>query len=426
MSTNEPSPLQLRLRLLLWSAALPGLALVGLVLAVFFVLSLSLLAIWFGLPLLILATVIIRGLTEAHRGWLAEWLGTPIPTPYRPLPPTRNILTRSAAILRDPATWRDLSWLFINATLGLLLTLLPLALLAQAVQAVLINLYWPALPGVHWVMFVPVQDAATALLALLPGLLCLLLFWWLSPVCMRAYARLSRLLLAPTENQRLAARVQHLHESRADTVDAQASEVRRIERDLHDGAQARLVSLGMSLGLAEEIFDHDPATAQRLLAEARATTQQALTELRSLVRGIHPPVLVERGLQGAIRALVVSQAIPVTVDIDLPGRPPAPVESAAYFAITEVLTNITKHAAAERAWVRVNHGRGRLVIVVGDDGVGGADRSGGSGLRGIERRLDAFDGTIGIVSPAGGPTIVTMELPCVLSSPRTSLSSGTG
>lgn len=424
MSALNVSPL--RLRLLMWSMAFAGLGLVGLVLAVFFVLSLSLLVIWFGLPLLILATMIVRALAEAHRGWLAEWLGGPIPSPYRPLPPTRNVLTRSAVILGDPATWRDLSWLFINATVGFLLALLPIALLGQALQAVLINAYWPLLPGETWVAFVPVRDAPSALLALLPGVMSLLLFWWLTPHIMAGYAHLSRLLLAPTENQRLAARVQHLHESRADTVDAQASEVRRIERDLHDGAQARLVSLGMSLGMAEEILAKDPATAQRLLTEARTATQQALTELRNLVRGIHPPVLVERGLEGAVRALVVSQALPVTVDVELSGRPSAPVESAAYFAIAELMANIAKHSAASRGWVRANYGQGRLIIVVGDDGVGGADAIGGSGLRGIERRLGAFDGTIGVVSPPGGPTIVTMELPCVLSSPKTSLSSETG
>ncbi|CAM4196518.1 Sensor histidine kinase [Nocardiopsis gilva] len=175
--------------------------------------------------------------------------------------------------------------------------------------------------------------------------------------------------------------------------------------------------------MAEQMLAQDPHTAQQLLAEARDSTRQALTELRDLVRGIHPPVLVERGLQGAVRALAVTHHLPIDVDIDLPGRLAAPVESAAYFAIAEILTNAAKHSGATRAWVRINHGGDRLVLLVGDDGKGGADLSKGTGLQGIRRRLDAFDGTISIVSPAGGPTIVTMELPCVLSSPKTSPSS---
>jgi signal transduction histidine kinase len=208
-------------------------------------------------------------------------------------------------------------------------------------------------------------------------------------------------------------------------VDAQAAELRRIERDLHDGAQARIVSLGMTIGLAEELIERDPAAARKLLAEARESSSAALVELRHLVRGIHPPVLAERGLDGAVRALALSLPIPITVDIDLPGRPDTPVESAAYFVVAEALANVSRHSAASTAWVRMRHADGVLFMTVGDDGIGRADPAAGTGLRGIERRLAAFDGTIALSSPPGGPTVVTMELPCALSSPKTSLSSGT-
>jgi signal transduction histidine kinase len=219
--------------------------------------------------------------------------------------------------------------------------------------------------------------------------------------------------------------VAQLTETRADNLDAQAAELRRIERDLHDGAQARLVSLGMAIGLAEEMVDRDPKAARKLLAEARESSGIALVELRHLVRGIHPPVLAERGLDGAVRALAARLPVPTTVDVDLPGRAATPVESAAYFAIAEALANLSRHSHAHQAWVNLTYTDGLLFMTVGDDGSGGADPRRGTGLRGIERRLAAFDGTMTLSSPPGGPTVVTMELPCALSSPKTTLSCGT-
>jgi signal transduction histidine kinase len=171
---------------------------------------------------------------------------------------------------------------------------------------------------------------------------------------------------------------------------------------------------------------HDPEMALKLLAEARESSGAALTELRDLVRGIHPPVLAERGLDGAVRALALTLPLPVDVHIDLPGRAEAPVESAAYFAVAEMLANVVKHSGARRAWLQIEHSGDRLIMIVGDDGTGGADPAAGGGMRGIERRLAAFDGTMAVTSPPGGPTVVTMELPCALSSPKTSPSSGTG
>ena len=238
------------------------------------------------------------------------------------------------------------------------------------------------------------------------------------PRILKAHAQFSAALLAPTRNE-LDAQLGRLNESRSQAVDASAAELRRIERDLHDGAQARLVSLGMSIGLAEQVLRDDPELALKLLAEARESSGQALTDLRHLVRGIHPPVLAERGLDGAVRALTLTLPLPVDLRIELPGRPPAPVESAAYFAIAEVLANVVKHSAARSAWVQLEYSQGRLIAIIGDDGTGGAVPRVGGGLRGIDRRLAAFDGVIAVTSPVGGPTVVTMELPCALSLVRT-------
>jgi signal transduction histidine kinase len=252
------------------------------------------------------------------------------------------------------------------------------------------------------------------------GALVLLLWWLLAPSLTRADAWLARWLLAPTERSRLARRIDELAETRAVTIDTQAAELRRIERDLHDGVQARLVALGMSLGMAEEAVATDPAAARDLLAEAKQATGTALAELRDVVRGIHPPVLADRGLDGAVRALVLRTPLPTEVETELNGRLPPPVESAAYFAVAEALTNVIKHSGASRSWVRMRHSGGALEIVVGDDGGGGADPGRGSGLEGIRRRLAPFDGTLDLDSPPGGPTVLTMELPCESSSPRTS------
>ena len=195
------------------------------------------------------------------------------------------------------------------------------------------------------------------------------------PWLLKIHARVaSSSLLAPTRTE-MAARVSQLTESRSVAVDASAAELRRIERDLHDGAQARLVALGMNIGLAEQVVRDDPDLALTLLAEARASSGEALSELRALVRGIHPPVLAERGLDGAVRALALSLPLHVDVHINLPGRGSAPVESAAYFVIAEALTNVVKHSGATRAWVQLEYEPGKLVAIVGDNGTGGAARA---------------------------------------------------
>jgi signal transduction histidine kinase len=219
---------------------------------------------------------------------------------------------------------------------------------------------------------------------------------------------------------RLTSRVQRLSETRTDAVDTAAAELRRVERDLHDGAQARLVALGMSLRAAERLIETSPKAALALVGEARVMSSRALTELRDLVRGIHPPVLADRGLGDAVRALALETPVATRLDIDLPGRLAAPVESAAYFAVAEVLANAAKHAEAQMVEIHMRHTGDVLRIAVTDDGIGGADPAKGSGLRGVERRLGTFDGILAVNSPPGGPTIIVIEVPCASSSLKTS------
>src|SRR5262249_55676233 len=221
-------------------------------------------------------------------------------------------------------------------------------------------------------------------------------------------------LVRPEPDADLAGRVEQLAQTRADAVDSAAAELRRVERDLHDGAQARLVGLGMSLRAAEHLIPTSPQAAVALVAEAREASSTALTELRNLVRGIYPPVLADRGLGEAVRALALDMQLRTETDIVLPRRLDAPVESACYFAVAEALTNAVKHSAARQAQVRIRHARGILRVEVSDDGCGGADPAMGSGLAGIERRLDTFDGILALSSPPGGPTMIVMEVPCAL------------
>jgi len=239
---------------------------------------------------------------------------------------------------------------------------------------------------------------------------------WLVP---QTFPSARRLLGLPPDPE-LTRQVQQLTESRAVAVDTAASDWRRLERDLHDGAQARLVALGMNLRAAERLIPVNPDAALALVAEARDTSARALTELRELVRGVHPPVLADRGLEDAVRALALDCPLAVQTQLDLPGRVPAPVETACYFAVAELLTNAAKHSGARDARIDVRHADGTLRIEVTDFGLGGADPAMGSGLAGVEKRLAAFDGIMAISSPAGGPTIVVLEVPCALSSPKTS------
>jgi signal transduction histidine kinase len=254
-------------------------------------------------------------------------------------------------------------------------------------------------------------------------------FWPVWPILGIAFALVVHIVvrraLPPSREKELAERVDVLTRSRRGVVDVQSAELKRIERDLHDGAQARIVSLAMNLGLARQLAQRDPDAAAELIAEAQHSALTALDELRTVMSGIQPPVLSDRGLAGAVQALALDLSVPATVAADLPGRPAVPVESAAYLAVAECLANVVKHSQADRAWITLAYADGLLSATVGDDGVGGADISGGTGLAGVARRLEVFDGTITVRSPAGGPTEVTMEIPCELSSQKTSSSSET-
>jgi signal transduction histidine kinase len=223
-------------------------------------------------------------------------------------------------------------------------------------------------------------------------------------------------------NKSLSARLQRLTQTRVEAVDVAAAELRRIERDLHDGAQARLVALGINLRAAQRLVKDSPDAAQALIAECQEASSKALSELRALVRGIYPPVLADRGIADAVQALALDCPIPSVTDIALAGRPPAPVESTVYFAVAEALNNVAKHAEATRVEVRMEHQAGLLRAEVTDDGMGGANPEAGTGLRGLERRLGVFDGILTVISPAGGPTIVIIEVPCELFLPRISIS----
>ncbi|MET9506660.1 sensor histidine kinase [Streptomyces sp. NPDC006259] len=404
--------------------AVAGLPLAGLaVVEVFFfsllVTAVSLLGAGIGLFLIPAAAVAARGTVNVTRRLAGARLEGGIPEPYLPEPPREGGLkswwARTQWILTDPATWRDLAWMLVNPVVGIALVLLPLTLIAFGVFGLLMPMLWEDISGNggnNWYWFVKVTDSRSALYALGLGIPTLLIGLVSAPALMRAHAQLARTLLAPTETSR---KVLHLTRTRSEVVSSSAAELRRIERDLHDGAQARIVALGMNLGVAEQLLAKDPEAVRAILADTRKASASALTELRDLIRGIHPPVLADRGLADAVRALALDSPLDVSVTADLPGRADAPVESALYFAVSETLTNAAKHASPTHVAVDLWYADGRIRAQVSDDGQGGADPSRGTGLRGIERRLAAFDGVLAVHSPVGGPTTLTLEIPCALS-----------
>jgi signal transduction histidine kinase len=286
----------------------------------------------------------------------------------------------------------------------------------------LIAVFWPAVPGFAF-GFSDLHNSpvpAPLWTDALQGSLLLGLGLWLAPRVMRHH-------LADSPDPELAARawqltqrVQTLTKTRHDAVDTATAELRRIERDLHDGAQARLVALGMSLRAAERMFASNPEAALALVSEARETSSRALTDLRDLVRGIYPPVLADRGLADAVRALALDTPLPTELDVNLPGEVEMPVGAAVYFGVAEVLANAVRHSGARTIRIHLRHAAGALRAEVTDDGAGGADPAAGTGLAGVERRLATFDGILAVSSPPGGPTIVAIEVPCALSSAKTS------
>ena len=355
----------------------------------------------------------VRRLARLTRQLAADWCGVPIPERYTPRPDEALTFTgRLTWLAMDRATWRDLWWT-VASPVACILAALPAVIIAIGLiefigPELTREIPPPAFPGnaAGTLTVLGLAIASTGVLA--------------APALLRAYGLLARSMLTPDGEAELASRVRQLTQTRAEALDTGAAEIRRIERDLHDGAQARLVAMGMTLDAAGQIIDSNPEAARALVREARDASVKALAELRALVRGIHPPVLADRGLAAAIRALALDSPMRIHLASELTGRPPAPVESAAYFAVSELLANVSKHAEARQTWVDIRHTDEMLRIGVTDNGHGGAEPARGTGLRGIERRLASFDGVVAISSPPGGPTAVTMEIPCALSSPKTS------
>ncbi|BCY13223.1 sensor histidine kinase [Actinoplanes sp. L3-i22] len=359
-----------------------------------------------SLPICPVALAMIRldrRVADWHRRRASEILGTPVPSPYSG-PPRRD----------EAATWRDLAWLVASFPLGIAGAAIAGGLWIGALECLFAPLIEPfAPPGVFTPLIYEVDSQPVAWLTVLAAPIVGLAAVTVPGLVNRLRARLATALLAPTEAERLRIRVGRLAASREIVVDSSAAELRRIERDLHDGPQVRLVSLAMQLGIAEDLLDDDPALARKMVVDAKGSAGEVLGELRDLVRGIHPPVLADRGLPGAVEALALNSAIPVTLDLNVPGRLSPAIESAGYFVFAEALTNAIKHSGATLVTATITHDGSTLVVSVADNGRGGAEPGAGGGLRGIERRLSAFDGRVTVSSPVGGPTVVHMEVPCV-------------
>jgi signal transduction histidine kinase len=388
---------------------------VGALGALVFLLVLSSLALSFTVvgALVILGGTLIgaRRLGRAERTRALVFLGLAIPDPH--LPTVGKWWQRVVGRATRSETWREVAYLALLAPIALIGAVLVLAAWTGAALFVLLPLYNPALAngGAHVFNLVIDSVPETALVGL-TGLGLALAAPWIARAVAGAEARLAVSLLGPSERTALANRVDELRARREQLFDVVEAERRRIERDLHDGAQQRLVALAMNLGMAKEKFDKDPAAARALMEEAHSEAKQAMIELRNLARGIHPAVLSDRGLDAALSSLAGRAPVPVAVEVSVAERPPAAVETTAYFVVAEALTNIARHSGASRAAVTVARQNGHLKVEVTDDGIGGADTSRGTGLAGLVDRVQSVDGTLRISSPAGGPTILTVELPC--------------
>jgi signal transduction histidine kinase len=364
-----------------------------------------------GLPVAMLTVALSRGLATVERRRAALVLGAPIRGGYHDWRSAPSFFRRLGIVLSDPATWKDVVWHLLLLPLGI-------AGFTIAVTAWGTTLGLLAMPAWYWSVTDPAVDLGLFSVDTWPeavaasglGLLSLPLTIALVRGSAAGTAALARLVLG-TERAELERRVETLTATRAGAVDAAAVELQRIERDLHDGAQARMVAVAMDLGLAEQQARDDPQASEELVRRARENARLALVELRELARGMRPGLLAERGLGEAVRALVARSPLPVTAEVTLEGRLPVAVETAAYYVVAEALTNSAKHAEASSAAVRIGRAGDMLVVEVSDDGRGGADPSGG-GLVGLRRRVEALDGVLRVASPPGGPTLVRAELPC--------------
>ena len=375
--------------------------------------GLSLLVTFVGIPILAALAYVDRWLCAVDRRRASLLLGEPVPAVYR-RPEPRGVLARLRTLAVDPQTWRDLGWIWLNVLLGFASAVLMLSLWVSVGWFLTLPAYWWLLPesALPDGPFGLVDSWAEVLGGAAFGLALAPLAAWIGAGLAHGQARIARFLLGPSGRNELERRVGELARTRAAAVDAQTSELRRIERDLHDGAQARMVAVTMDLGRAREKLDADPEAARELVESAHAEARTAIADLRRLVGGIAPAVLTDRGLDAALSALVASCRIPVSVDVRLDERVPTAVEAAAYFVVSESLVNVQKHADATHAGIHLRLQDGRLIVEIADDGRGGAEVGSGSGLAGLRDRVAALDGTLVVTSPAGGPTIVRAEITC--------------
>jgi signal transduction histidine kinase len=314
-------------------------------------------------------------------------------------------------LITEPGTTRDVRWMVVRLFVGAMLGLLGVGLVLAPIIGLVSIATWPLVQT--QALGVTIDSWASALtVGLAQFVLFVFLSLWLSPKLADGDARLSVRLLEPSEREKLSERVETLQVSRAGAVNAHGAELRRIERDLHDGTQARLVSIAMRLGLAERQLDRDPQAVAALLAEARTGAEEAMTELRGVLRTMYPPILADRGLEGALAAVAARSAVPTELSVGELGVVAAPVEAAAYFVVTEALTNVAKHSGATTAQVTVTRDVDVLLAEIVDDGRGGVDESMGTGIAGMRRRLEALDGTLKVTSPVGGPTRIGLEVSC--------------
>jgi signal transduction histidine kinase len=362
--------------------------------------------------LILIATFWLCGqFARAERARFALLLGEDIPAPP-PAPAGVTGWRLAWRAITRATLWKNLSYALVRLPLSMIETGLAFVVWGAALALVLLPAYNAALPGgaAHFGSL-RLGGIWWDLLAVVTGL------WLLvaAPIVTRALAladtAVARVLIGSSDRAELTARIGELETSRARVLDAAEAERMRIERDLHDGAQQRLVSLAMELGRARAKFASDPQAAADIVGQAHEQAKQALAEIRNLVRGVHPPVLTDRGLDAALSGLAALCPIPVTVRADLPVRPPASIEAIAYFVVGEALTNVAKHANASHAEVTVGRSGDMLTLVIRDDGIGGADPS-GQGLSGLAARVAGVDGRLRVLSPAGGPTSVEVELPC--------------
>ncbi|GAA1971856.1 sensor histidine kinase [Kitasatospora viridis] len=359
-----------------------------------------------------LLVLFVSRLTRAQRGRFQALGGLVVPELRSPAEPGSSPPVRLLAWARAGSTYRQLGYhLVVGPVLALVGAVALLGTGAGAVLSTVIGWAWLMPRGT------PVRGGhgfpAVAAFTLI-GMGLLVAAPWLAVRVARVDRRAARALLGPSRAVELQQRVAVLAESRAGVVDAADAERRRIERDLHDGAQQRLVSLAMNLGLARRTLKDVPPDAMQVIVDAHEEAQAAIAELRDLVRGLHPVVLEDRGLDAALSGIAARAPLPVRLTVSLERRMAPTVEAVAYFVVSEALANVAKHARASRADLTVRQLDRTLHITISDDGVGGADPGKGTGLIGLRKRAASVDGTLAITSPVGGPTTITVELPCEL------------